>query len=349
MPTHWLWVRFVSSLVALEDGGRGSDDTVTLEVPNRQARNTSSYNEFACFEQGDLEADLLVIRRLDPSVDFLRMRHIPLEVLGDEDSLRWAARTAEILEHVRRRHAQLMAEDRPEGEGTQTVWTRREAVASLFWSKLVSFIEASREVGDEQPVGENILVHTAFANACFLPAVTRIAATLFPQEMQMQDERGCLPLHYAARQEWHNLDWPPEGPSDANETRPSRLFQMETLTSLRTAMELSADSAASVLDNVGRLPLHYMVEAFVKATNRRAWDQPIQEMIDLMTAMVQLYPDALHQRDGVTQLFPCFQATAVATAECNKSTTSFTPELHLSIPFILLRENPTLILPPGTS
>jgi hypothetical protein len=341
MPTHWLWVRFVSSLVALERGGRGSDDTVTLDVPQQSAATTSSYTEFAVFERGDLETDLLVIRRLDPSVDFLRMRHIPLEVLGEGDSLRWAERTAEILAHVRSRHAQIVAS---EGTGgSQVVWTRREAVASLFWTKLVSLLEASRHVGDWQPQGKNSLVHTAFANDCFLPAVTRIVATLFPQEMHMQDERGRLPLHYAAARKWHSLDWPPEGLAESAAARPSRLFRMETLNILKMAMELSGDDAASVVDSDGRLPLHYMVETFVDSSNRRAWNQPVLAMLDLMAAMVQLFPDALRQQDGVTGLFPCFQATATATS-CTQGSDSFTPEIHLTIPFMLLREDPTLIL-----
>lgn len=350
MPTHWLWVRYVSSLVALEEGGRRSDDTVTLDVPRNQTHSTqSSYNEFALFEQGDLEHDLLVIRRLDPSVDFLRMRHIPLEVLGDEDSLRWVARTAEILGHVRSRHEHLLTENHLEERERQIVWTRREAVASLFWTKLVSLVEASRQVGNGQPLGDNILVHTAFANDCFLPAVSRLAATLFPEEMQIQDSRGCLPLHYAAGREWHNLDWPPGGSCDSSGSRPSRLFQMETLICLRTAMELSADSAASVLDNSGRLPLHHMVEAFVKASNRLAWGQPIQEMLDLVRAMVQLFPEALQRKDGKSNLIPWLQATAVATEECSRDPVAFSPGLHLSIPFVLLREDPTLILPPASA
>lgn len=343
MPTHWLWVRYVSSLVALEDGGRGSDDTVQLDVPNQAPPNTSSYSEFASFEQGNLENDLLVIRRLDPSVDFLRMRHIPLDILGDEDSNRWAARTAELLEGVRDRHAQVLARSRADDNGPQQIlWKRQEAVASLFWTKLVSLLEASREVGvHEQPIGEQILVHTAFANACFLPAVIRLVATLYPEEMHIPDARGRLPLHYAACREWHDLDWEPENAGAA--ARPSQLFEMESLASLRSAMELSREDAASVADKDGRLPLHYMIDSFIKATNKRASDKSIQWMLDLMAAMVQLYPDALHKSDGTTKLCPGLQATAAAT-ESVKRTNLFTPEIHLSIPFVLLRENPALIL-----
>mgnify|MGYP005847148487 CR=1 FL=1 len=352
MPTHWLWVRFVSTLVALEDGGRGSDDAVTLEMPSSLPPEISAYSEFACFEQGDLERDLLIVRRLDPSVDFLRMRHIPLEVLGEEDSLRWAYRTADILNQVRTRHNEVTggvrAANRPEGdaaEGVELVWSRREAVASIFWKKLVSLLETSREVGENQPRGNQILVHTAFANACFLPAVARLVATLYPEEMNLRDERGRLPLHYAAARNWHAMDWPPEGASDDDSSRPSRLFELETLRVLRTAMELSSDDAASIADNDGRLPLHFMVESLVKACSKRAWcdtDQPILEMLDIMKAMVQLYPQGLHVRDPVTGLFPCFQSTAVAT-ECTRSSNAFSSELHLSITFILLRNDPTFI------
>ena len=346
MPTHWLWVRYVSSLVALEDGGRGADDTVRLEVPNQSPPNVSSYSEFASFVQGNLENDLLVIRRLDPSVDFLRMRHIPFDLLGEEDSLRWAMRTAELLEGVRSRHAEVVRSfSGGDPSGSQIVWHRREAVASLFWTKLVSLLEAAREVGDFQPVGEKILVHTAFANACFLPAVTRLVATLYPEEMNIQDDRGRLPLHYAAAREWHDLDWPPPASSSGAATRPSRLFQMESLSCLKYAMELSPATAASVVDYDGRLPLHYMIDSCVDADkSRRSSDKPVQSILDVMTAMVQLYPDALQKPDGVSQLIPALQATAAAT-ESAKANKQFTPELHLSIPFILLRENPTLISP----
>lgn len=343
MPTHWLWVRYVSSLVALEDGGRGADDTILLDLPSQTSPNTSSYSEFASFEQGNLENDLLVIRRLDPSVDFLRMRHVPLDILGEKDSRRWAARTAELLEGVRDRHAQVVARSRAEGDAPQQiVWKRQEAVASLFWTKLVSLLEASREAGvHEQPTGEQILVHTAFANACVLPAVVRLVAMLYPEEMHIPDERGRLPLHYAASREWHDLEWEQEDAETS--ARPSQLFEMETLASLRIAMELSHENAASVVDQDGRLPLHYMVDSFTRATNKRASDQSIQGMLDLMAAMVQLYPDALHKSDGKTKLCPGLQATAAAT-ESTERTKSFTPEVHLSIPFLLLRENPALIM-----
>ncbi|CAB9531583.1 expressed unknown protein [Seminavis robusta] len=338
MPTHWLWVRFVSSLVALEGGRRGSDDTVTLDIPRQtQCPSTSVYTDFTSFEQGDLETDLLVIRRLDPSVDFLRMRHIPLDVLGEEDSLRWATRTVEILQHVRLRHAQIAS--RGEQAGTQVVWTRREAVASSL-TKLRFLV--SMHVKLERTIVENRVGPPAFP-VMFLPAVARIVASLFSQEMDLRDDHGRLPLHYAAARKWHDLDWPPEGSPESDARRPARLFRMETLTSLRTAMELSSDTAASIVDTHGRLPLHYMVEAYVKAANRRAWDQPVQAMLDLIKVMVQLFPDALHRSDSATQLVPWLQATATAT-ECAQTTNSFNPEIHLSIPFVLLRENPTLLL-----
>lgn len=346
MPTHWLWVRFVSTLVALEDGGRGSDDTVTLQITPEFPPGTSDYNKFASFEQGDLERDLLVVRRLDPSVDFLRMRHIPLDVLGEEDSQKWATRTAEILDHVRARHNDFVNRLEQGSNDGEIVWTRREAVATIFWKKLVALLETSREVGDhQQPLGEDTLVHTAFANACFLPSVAELVATLFPEEMTTRDERGRLPMHYAAARDWHAMDWPPEGASDGDSTRPSRLFEMETHRVLRTAMRLSNEYAASTADNDGRLPLHFAVETFVKACSKRAWSDsvdPIKEMMNLLKDMIRLYPFGLHTRDPFTDLYPCFQATSVAT-ECMRSSNSFSPELQVSITYILLRDDPTLV------
>lgn len=349
MPMHWLWVRFVSTLVSLEDGGPGSDETITLNIPTGPPADASPYSAFASLEQDDFDNDLLLIRRLDPSVDFLRMRHIPLDVLGEEDSMRWALRTAEILAHVRSRYERNMAAAR-EGnvENQEVVWTRLEVVACLFWTKLVSLLEAWKTIGGYEHRRGHSLVHAAFANPCCLPAVVRIVVSLFPEEIDVPDEHGRFPLHYACMRDWHSLDWPLEAPADDESKRPARLFQLESNSIVKMATQLALESSersARMVDIDHRLPLHYLVDSFIQASVKRAWsttDRPIRLWLDVMRNMVRLYPDSLQIVDGRSHLYPFLQATAEATT-CNESSSIYSTELQVSITYLLLRENPTLL------
>ena len=77
----------------------------------------SHYDEFATIEQGDFDADLHLIKRLDPPVDFLRIRHIPVEVSGSDDCFRWANQSYEVLNKIRDRFHKL-------GENEEQTWTR---------------------------------------------------------------------------------------------------------------------------------------------------------------------------------------------------------------------------------
>lgn len=337
-PVHWLWIRYVSALLAIDDGGRGGTVTIPMSASLPSAGCTK-YSSFASLEQGDFEADLHFVRRVDPSVDFLRMRHIPGEVLDESDALQWAARTISLLQHIRERHTLSKSSDCGNGDENVLVWSRVETVASLFWTKIVSLLKASTEED-----GEFVLVQAAFKSDFCPPQVARIVAALYPQEMEVPDGGGRLPLHHAARRPWHAWDWPREGTSDAAN---AQLLELESACLLRTAMALSPVEAARQKDRSGYLPVHYAIPTFVRAfssSGRSCTESPVTDVLELLSNFVQMNPESLHERDPRTGLFPFLQATAVATEEeKNCSSGSFPHEFSLSVVYLLLRENPSLV------
>lgn len=333
-PFHWLWIRFVSTLLALEDDGRGGgrDANILLRTNVQLPFETNRYNDFATIERGDLDADLQLIKRIDPPVDFLRMRHIPLEVLGNAAGLQWADRSTQLLKLMRERHNQLSNND-------EQLWTRQEAVTSLFWTKAVSLLQASNVAMPGLPSGESSFVHTAFASPCSLAPVAHLAASLFPEELRILDDRGRLPIHYAACRSWHAWDWPRD--DGENESAAARLLHGESLGVLRAALSLSHREAMRIADIDNCLVLHHVINTFVKACSLpgRSWkDSFMNEMLQILLELVGAYPISLQRRDGVTKLYPFLQATAVATENLSHD------ELSLSITYELLRENPAVLM-----
>eukprot|EP00980_Cylindrotheca_fusiformis_P015467 scaffold4347_cov117-Cylindrotheca_fusiformis.AAC.11 len=338
-PVHWLWIRYVSTLLSIDDGGRGSSVTIPIST-SLPSTGCTKYSSFASLEQGDFEADLHFVRKVDPSVDFLRMRHIPGEVVEECDALRWAGRTISLLEHVRERYTHskrtnLVGSD----DGSVLVWSRVEIVASLFWTKIVSLLKAATE--DE---GEFSLVHAAFKSDFCPPQVARIVAAMYPREMEIADAGGKMALHHAARRPWHAWDWPREGTSDAVN---AQLLELESACFLRTAMTLSPIVAATQKDQSGSLPIHYAIPTFVRAfssSGRSSTESPVTDTLELLNNFVQMNPDSLQERDPVTELYPYLQASAVATEEEKHcSSGSFPHEFSLSVVYVLLREDPSLV------
>jgi hypothetical protein len=343
-PVHWLWIRFVSTLLAIEDGGRGS--TVTMPVETAlQRTGLSEYASFASLEQGDFEADLQLVRRLDPSVDFLRMRHIPGEVLEETEALHWADRTITILEHSRERYERSNAESETQEGDNVIVWSRLEAVASLFWTKIVSLLKAASITDTNDDSEAFFLVRTAFESICCPPPVARIVASMYPLEMGTPDAYGRFPLHHAARRAWHAWDWPRE--DGTSEGANAQLLQLESAALLRTAMALSPPEASRHKDKSNRLPIHYAISTFVRAfcsSGRSSTKTPVTEVLELVSYFVQLNPDSLNEQDPETGLFPFLQASAVAAEEQNCASPGSVPEeLPLSLVYLLLHENPSLV------
>jgi len=344
-PVHWLWIRFVSALLAIDDGGRGSSTTTTIETPGHVPVASDKYNTFASVYRGDFEMDLQLIRRLDPSVDFLRMRHIPDEVLDECEAAQWAERTVDVLKYVRERY-ELSKKGKEQGEGDKFItWSRLEVVSSLFWTKVVSLLKAAFSLDPDSNDTKFRLVQTAFQSKCCPPPVAWIVASLYSEEMLLSDQMGRLPLHHAARRTWHAWDLPRQ--DDRSESANTQLLHMESSSLVRTALSLSPLEAAMKKDTVGCLPLHYAISTLTRAlcaNGRSTTENATQSILDIFRAFVQMNPESLQERDPVSGLFPYLHASSVVAEERKKTpSSSFRDEDPLSVVYLLLRENPSII------
>lgn len=347
-PFHWLWIRFVCNMLALDRDGRGEASTMALETAASNNNNNhhpdnaptaltqvSPYAAFSSLEQGDFDRDLQLIKRMDPPVDFLRMRHIPTEVLGPRDCFRWAEQSVDVLKQVRERYQeQQTAASDDEEEGEATIWNRREVVSSLFWTKAVALLEAVQPILQDGPQGENVLVHTAFCTPSCTPAVVSVVAALYPEELSQPDAKGRWPIHYAAQRPWHVWDFPREGPVHEAPASATLLVR-ETMRVLCLAIDLSPPISLSTPDVSKRWVLHQVIDTLSLATARSLdWPNLAQEMLQLVDEIVQIYPEVLNKVDGRTKLLPFLQATAQEDAA----------ELFsVSLSFQLLRMDPTVL------
>ena len=344
-PFHWLWIRFVSALLALENE-RGE---TTVEARRITSTPVNKYLDFASLERGDFYADLDMIRKLDPPVDFLRMRHIPQELLGEgSEAAEWADRSVDVLSSSRQRYV-------VEQEQRNIVWTRREVVISLFWTKVVSLLKAPASTMDASSHFQ--LVHAALACPSCPPPVAQLICSLYPDELSVLDpSTGRLPLHYAACRSWHSWDWP-RASAEAEQSVPAatQLLRGESIAVLQNAIGVSPPQAARVADHEGQLALHHAIDSFVRACSNSGRSYmvdthkpPLNKMLQVLQELVKSYPDSLERRDGKTKLYPFLQATAAATE--NRSPPSpngfavpFPDEMPLSMVYLLLRENPSLV------
>lgn len=336
-PFHWLWIRFISTLLALDEDRRGGEElNILVRTSTPILYESSRYDEFATIEQGDFDADLHLIKRLDPPVDFLRMRHIPIEVSGHDNCFRWANQSYEVLNKIRDRYCKREEND-------EQTWTRQEVIVSLFWVKSVSLLQASNIAQPGiMPQGDSIFVHTAFASVCCLPPAAHLVARLFPDELSIRDLRGRLPIHYAACRPWHRWDWQRE--DNINEAAAARLLGGESLDVLRVAIDASSKEAMHVYDNENRLVLHCAIETFVRACSPRSQiisHCSIRNILLMLRELVQCHPESLHKRDGKTMLVPFLEAAAIATEQ--RAQSCYRDELSLSITYVLLRQNPAII------
>lgn len=348
-PFHWLWIRFISTLLTLEEGGRGTDATISMPLGRVATDGANSYNEFALLEQGSFNADLHLFKRMDPPLDFLRMRHIPVQVLENEECLERASRAAAVLNRIRERYYQHAAanqqQDNDGDDGEEEVeFSREEVVIALFWTKLVSLLEAANRASPKPLSGDSILLHTAFASKSCLSPVAHLVSTVFPQDLMMRDDQGHLPLHCAASRPWEQWDWPAPG-SLSESTPATKLLRLDSLKAFQVALALSPPEALQVADHENRLVLHHLIDTLVAASAscRQGVPEIEEQILEVLRRVVSLYPDALQHVDGseaTGQLYPFLQATATAT-EMNGGGSD---ELPLSITYTLLRENPTLLL-----
>ena len=77
-------------------------------------------------------------------------------------------------------------------------------------------------------------------------------------------------------------------------------------------------------------------------------------MLQVLSSLVTLHPESLERRDGKTKLYPFLQATAAATEyrsppSPNGVAVPFPDEMPLSMVYLLLRENPSMLEPSMSS
>lgn len=347
-PFHWLWIRFVSTLLTLEEGGRGTDATISMPLDRVATAGANSYNEFALLEQGNFDSDSQLFKRMDPPLDFLRMRHIPVQVLENEECLERASRAAAVLSRIRERYYLRTAGNHvapnDHGHDNEVEFSREEVVIALFWTKLVSLLQAANQASPKPLGGDSIILHTAFGSKSCLSPVAYLVAAVFPQDLMTRDDQGHLPLHCAASRPWEPWDWPAAG-SLSDTTPAPGLLRLDSLKAFQVALTLSPPEALQVTDHENRLVLHHLIDTLVAASAlcRRRMPDIEAQILQVLRQVVSLYPDALLHQDGceaTRQLYPFLQAAATATAMESVGN----EVLCLSISYTLLRENPTLLL-----
>jgi len=336
----------------------------------------------------------------------------------------WSKRSIQLLKRIRTRHIQHVQQqqqqqDDPHDGGkepqdssssvaTATVpangadrhmiaWTRIEAVTALFWTKVVSFLRAAHLAEhnmsstlfaalQEQDIHNNFyLAHAAFASTCCPPPVVEIVSSLFPHELSLADERGRVPLHYAACRSWEycgngnskvsSQEGGSGGGGGGGAGTPSScrvtFLKDQSLHVLEHAMDVSPPQATRITDKDGRLVLHHAIDTLVRAcSNGRSYfsnmamnsgrrmvskdanggylNPVVGPMLKVLKTLLRKFPDSLVRRDGQTKLYPFLQATAAATTyrsppSPNGFPVPFPDEMPLSIVYLLLRENPSVV------
>ena len=345
-PIHWLWVRYVSTLLAVDGDGRESPVVVPL-LATKPCHSS-------VWEQNNFEANHHLLRRVDPSVDFLRMRHIPNEVQDEKLALPWAERTVALLKSIKERVEAARTEESAEAV---VPLSRLETIAALFWTKLVSLLKAVGGFGDDEsmPFEEEclLLVKSSVINNCCPPLVTRIVLSLFPECLTRPNSNGQLLLHFASMRTWHTREWPRvDGTSDGAS---SKLLQLESIILMKMAMSLVSADSAKHRDKYGKLPLHYFIRSSIEAccNNRMSTSSdPVAQIIEIIGSLVKMNPGSINTPYPASRFLPFIQASLQAS-DFVRSTTNlvphFTEENPLSIVYTLLREDPAMIEPESPS
>ena len=339
-PFHWLWIRYISTRLTLEDGRRGVDATIMIDANRPIPADVSDYVAFAILEQSDFDADLHLINRMDPPADFLRMRHIPVEVVDEKSNIMRADHSADILKGIRTRHLQQRSHQLDQENLVQ--WSRDEVVTAFFWTKVVSLLQASIRSSNFPIEGRPTpLVHQAFANKSCLAAVAHMASTLFPHEKTEKDGMGRLPIHYAVLRPLERWDFPNRPKRDPlSEPLASRMLHFDSLRTIRVALDNSPPEALAVEDNRGCLPLHYSICTLASScaniptsTNN---ESIFTDMFGILRKLVHMYPDSLSKQDGVSGLYPFLLPLTVDQSSDDN--------YIVSMAYELLKLNPSLLV-----
>lgn len=251
---------------------------------------------------------------------------------------------------------------------------REEKVISLFWAKVNSLLHATavaRLVDFDMksscfpilPKDTNInMLHTACSSPTPL-AVIRLCVALYPEQLMLQDNDGKYPLHHAASRIWDPREMcilntvPIAEDLGIHQEVVPNLIANESMHSLQLILESSPVEASKERDSEGRIAFHHVIDsvmtAMMKCKTRplsgvEMDDKTVFSIYSVLRNMLQVYPDAIEQKDGKSGLYPFMQASTKAsevlsllnaTSEGEKSN-----NLSLSMCYELLLASPSIVL-----
>jgi hypothetical protein len=169
------------------------------------------------------------------------------------------------------------------------------------------------------------LLHSACCINCPL-AMVQIACESSPQDLRSRDKKlKRLPLHYAVGRKGYAAQFP-IGVS-------CNLQYAEEISPVNTILS-KFPNACRITDKHQQLPLHIAIQYAKKQLPSQnevmKIGGKIAESYEEIEALLKGYPEGLHQRDGVTKLFPFMQAAGGADS-------------NLDLTFLLLRRDPSLL------
>eukprot|EP00934_Nitzschia_sp_Nitz4_P001697 Nitzschia sp. Nitz4//scaffold15_size197535//17616//19436//NITZ4_001552-RA/size197535-processed-gene-0.3-mRNA-1//1//CDS//3329537637//1697//frame0 len=197
---------------------------------------------------------------------------------------------------------------------------------SVLLPAIASTMTASEHVSMEEDTDVSLpLVHAAACVPCPL-AMLRLACDTLPEQLWTRDQpNGRLPIHHAAARGGYKAMYP-IGVS-------CHLHNLEEVPPLKMLLSICPGSSR-VTDDRMQLPLHIAID-HVKRNEPSSNDESTstskqQRSYEGIAALLQVYPNALHRRDGVTMLYP-FQQAAQG------------PDGDVELTFMLLLRDPSLL------
>ena len=267
---------------------------------------------------------------------------------------------------------------------------REEQVISLFWAKVTPLLKAAsmaqnidRSCTIFNPMhaidDDNIFIlHAACSASCSPRAIVRLCMELYPEQLQIRDQYGKLPLHYAASRNWDSRELAEFEtlPEEVDATGPvvhssessissriendnviiegsipevPNLIANESSRILGMILAESAPNAARTYDKNNRLPLHCAIDTSLKAVMIQSQYSPV---MNALQNLIDAFPEALYRRDGLTGLYPFMQVASSGintrtermnanSDENDKEESSCTAVMSLI--YTILRETPSIV------
>ncbi len=235
-------------------------------------------------------------------------------------------------------------------------------------------LSSSLNLLEEVDHGKIHMLHTACSSPCPY-SVVRLCLELHPEQLNEKDSSGKLPLHHAALRLMDSREFIVQN-DEQSEVRavdneenvesdrtyealnfgntqslvimPTDVAVIESETAKVVDLILSSSpEAARAFDSNIRLPLNYCIDSIVKSivqTNANINTVSFQNLIQPLKALIDVYPDALEYVDGMTNLLPFMQASAVAVESviCDKNK-RHSDKIILSLVYCMILEKPSML------